>query len=65
MAGKYVYTLSSNDNFQATDEANLRLLIMSGAFNSVGRVRMVPRNAHSTIDGSALSVVSYMGKALT
>jgi hypothetical protein len=65
MAGKYVFTLSGSENFEAADEACLRLLISSGAFNSVGRVRMVPKNARSTTEGSALSVISYMGKSLS
>jgi|TARA_R110000787_G_scaffold285955_1_gene402867 hypothetical protein len=63
--GKYVYTLTGIESFEEADEAALRILISSGAFNSVGRIRMVPKDAKSTTAGSALRVISYMGKSLS
>ena len=62
MSGMYVYTLTGNDNFECTDEANLRLLIESGTFNRGGRIRMLPKTAVST--ASAINVISYRGKSI-
>lgn len=60
----YVYTLTGNDNFECTDEANLRLLIESGTFNRGGRIRMLPKTASSTASASAINVISYKGKSI-
>ena len=64
MSGMYVYTLTGNDNFECTDEANLRLLIESGTFNRGGRIRMLPKTAVSTASASAINVISYRGKSI-
>lgn len=64
-AGRFVYTLYDNDEFESADEDGLRSLIESGAFNKRGRIRMIPKGSCTTSGASALSVISYKGKPLS
>jgi len=65
-AGQYSYTLETNNNldYVGIDEAGLRLLIESGAFNEKGRIRMLPAGCPAGAVGNALSVRRYQGKLL-
>lgn len=65
-AGQYSYTLETcnNLNYIGVDEAGLRSLIESGAFNEKGRIRMLPAGYLVGAVGNALSVRRYQGKLL-
>ncbi|WP_060482686.1 hypothetical protein [Pseudomonas sp. NBRC 111119] len=65
-AGQYSYTLETDNNLNyiGVDEAGLRSLIESGAFNEKGRIRMLPAGYQAGAVGNALSVRRYQGKLL-
>ena len=64
--GQYSYTLETDSNldYVGIDEAGLRALIESGAFNGRGRVRMLPAGCPPGATGNALSVRRYQGKRM-
>lgn len=65
-SGQYSYTLETDNNLNyiGIDEAGLRALIESGAFNEKGRIRMLPAGCPSGAIGNALSVRRYQGRLL-
>lgn len=64
--GKFSYTLKTDDNtdFQAATASELIKMIEEGAFDTKGRIRMLPLDAQYSKFNSALSVVSYSGQNL-
>jgi hypothetical protein len=63
--GLFSITFSAdNTTFRGVTEQELRTLVISGAFNDAGRIRMIPKGADSTSGAGALHPVSYQGSKL-
>ena len=58
--GFFSYTLSTdNKSFRPASESELKALVLSGAFEGKGRIRMIPKGAKTTASAGALSVRNH------